>query len=289
MTVSLASPHTEITEREKAALLTLLADDDPEVFEPVRARILSSGPGAIEWLKAHALSQDPVLRRRSQAIVRQFERHAADNDFVVFCLSGGQDMDLEKAVLLLSRTAYPDISMEGCGALLDHFAAELAPRLKPAMPANDVLTRFRSYLHQELGFVGNDDDYYDPDNSYFSRVLDRRTGNPISLCALYILIAKRLRLPIAGIGMPGHFLCRYQTSAVEVYLDAFKGGKLMTKADCLLYLTGAGYGMKEDFLSPVSPRKMLLRMCGNLNQIYARQSNSAEDMRLRRYMVALSK
>src|SRR6266436_6216329 len=52
------------------------------------------------------------------------------------------------------------------------------------------------YLFRTLGFRGNRQDYYDPDNSHLNRVLDRRIGIPISLSVLYLLLARRLRIPL---------------------------------------------------------------------------------------------
>jgi len=46
-------------------------------------------------------------------------------------------------------------------------------------------------------------------------VVDRRKGNPINLCLVYLMLARRLRLPLAGIGLPGHFICRFQTPTEE--------------------------------------------------------------------------
>jgi regulator of sirC expression with transglutaminase-like and TPR domain len=119
--------------------------------------------------------------------------------------------------------------------------------------------------------------------------MDRRTGNPINLCLLYILLARRLRLPVAGIGMPGHFLCRYQSTATEVYIDPFNHGRLLTKADCVQYLTSANFSLRDDYLVPVSSRRFLLRICSNLHQIYQRQEQAIEAMRLQRYLVALAR
>jgi regulator of sirC expression with transglutaminase-like and TPR domain len=98
-----------------------------------------------------------------------------------------------------------------------------------------------------------------------------------------------LRLPITGIGLPGHFICRFQSSASEVYVDAFNGGSFMTKADCVQYLVQGNYGLKEDCLAPVSPRRMLLRSCGNLHQIYLQLERPEETTRIQRYLVALAR
>jgi regulator of sirC expression with transglutaminase-like and TPR domain len=122
-----------------------------------------------------------------------------------------------------------------------------------------------------------------------NRVLDRRTGNPINLCLVYILLARRLRLPLAGIGLPGHFICRYQSTAAEVYLDPFNRGRFLTKADCVQYLANANFSLRDDYLVPVSPRRLLLRICSNLHQIYQRLEQAVEAMRLQRYLVALAR
>jgi len=75
------------------------------------------------------------------------------------------------------------------------------------------LVRMNEFIFGSLGFTGNMENYYDPENSYLNRVVDRRTGNPINLCLVYLMLARRLRLPIAGIGLPGHFICRFQSTS----------------------------------------------------------------------------
>ena len=151
------------------------------------------------------------------------------------------------------------------------------------------MTKLPSHLQQPLGVAGNEENYYDPENSYLNRVLDRRTGNPISLSLLYLLIGRRLLLPIAGIGLPGHFICRYQSSSAEFYIDAFSRGKILTKADCVQYLLQANYSVRDDYLAPVTPRRMLLRICGNLHQIYLHLEQAEDATRIQRYLIALAK
>ena len=59
-----------------------------------------------------------------------------------------------------------------------------------------------TFMDYDPMVVGNETDYYDPENSYLNCVVDRRTGNPVSLCLIYLFLARRLRLPIAGVGLP---------------------------------------------------------------------------------------
>jgi regulator of sirC expression with transglutaminase-like and TPR domain len=279
----------ELSKSQRTALLSLLVDEDRAVYQAVRAKILSFGPQATQWLRPHTLSSDPVLRRRANEIVLHFGRQAADDRFLGFCLNQGEDLDLEEGAWLLAQTQYPDINVEGYRALLDHYAEVLRERIEPGFDAGKLLGVVNGYLFRELGFVGNEANYHEPDNSYLNRVLDRRMGNPINLSLVYLLLARRLGLPIAGIGLPGHFVCRYQSSSAEVFIDAFNCGKLLTKADCVQYLIQGNYNVRDDYLTPVSPRRILLRICGNLHQVYLHHELANETTRQQRYMVALAK
>src|SRR5580693_8487251 len=81
-------------------LISLLSDDDSKVYQAVRGTILSYGPACSDWMQEHTLSNDPVLRRRATEIVDHFARQEADTQFLGFCLSQGEDFDLEQGVLL---------------------------------------------------------------------------------------------------------------------------------------------------------------------------------------------
>jgi regulator of sirC expression with transglutaminase-like and TPR domain len=279
----------EIPLGQRVALLSLLGDEDPLVYKTVREKILSCGPPAAEWLRPHTMSNDPALRRRARQIVLHFDRQAADDHFLAFCLRHGEEFDLEPSAWLLAQTQYPLINVEAYQAVLDSYANELQGRLASTTEPQDVLTIINQYLFGELGFEGNAENYYDPENSYLNCVIDQRTGNPINLCLLYILLARRLRLPVTGIGLPGHFICRYQSTAAEIYLDPFNRGKFLTKADCVQHLVSANCSLRDDYLAPVSARRLLLRVCSNLHQVYQRLELAAETMRLQRYLVALAR
>jgi regulator of sirC expression with transglutaminase-like and TPR domain len=287
--VATTALRQEISQSQRVALLSLLGDEDPLVYRTVREKILSCGPPAAEWLRPHTMSNDPALRRRARQIVLHFDRQAADDHFLAFCLRHGEEFDLEPGAWMFAQTQYPLINVEAYQAVLDGYANELRCRLSSTTGPQDILTIINQHLFGELGFVGNEENYYDPENSYLNRVMDQRTGNPINLCLLYILLARRLRLPVAGIGLPGHFICRYQSTAAEIYFDPFNRGRFLTKADCVQYLVNSNCSLRDDYLAPVTARRLLLRVCSNLHQVYQRLELAAETMRLQRYLVALAR
>jgi len=290
MEIAVAAPCSEpLPASQREALISLLADDDPAVYQTVREKILSYGPAAREWLRPHMLSNDSLLRRRAQQIVYHFARQSADNRFLAFCLKQGAELDLEQGAWLLAQTQHPDTNIEAYQALLDSYASEVRERIDFTADTKAILTTLNFYLFDELGFAGNEQNFYEPENSYLNCVMDRRTGNPISLCVVYLLLARRLRLPIAGIGLPGHFVCRFQSAASELYIDTFNRGKLMSKADCVQYLLRGHYGLQDDYLTPVNPRRILVRVCGNLHRIYYHLKLPEETTRLQRYLIALAR
>lgn len=277
------------SESQKTALVKLLADEDTAIYHAIRSKVLSYGSHAATWLQPHTLSSDPILRRRSIEIVQYVARQSADNQFLAFCLNQGEDLDIEEGSFLLARTQYPDINIAAYQALFDSYAADLRERIEPGSSTDNILATINNYLFSRQKYHGNEENYYDPDNSYLNRVVDRRKGNPISLCLVYLFLARRLKLPMAGIGLPGHFLCRFQSSTEEVFVDSFNNGKLLTKADCVKYLQHTRDGFKEAFLAPISPRRTLLRVCSNLHQIYTKLGLTEESARFQRYLVALAK
>ncbi|MEW6306453.1 MAG: transglutaminase-like domain-containing protein [Verrucomicrobiota bacterium] len=290
MSTSLISGNLHrLTDAQKAALLVLLGDDDLGVYQTVRAKIIDQGQMVVEWLRPHLLHNDPVIRSRVREIVRHFERHAADNRFLGFCLSHGEDFDVEKGCWLLAQTQYPDINIEAYQALLDSWAGELLERIDFGAEPQRILLEINQHVFTTLGFAGNEQNYYDPRNSYLNCVVDRRLGNPISLCLIYLALARRLKLPVAGIGMPGHFICRFQSATDEIFIDAFHKGKLLTKADCIKYLQHTGQDFNDRSLSPISPRRILQRVCSNLYHIYENLRQEEDTARFQRYIVALSK
>lgn len=276
-------------EARRRALLKLLADEDEEIVGTIKETILSYGDGTRPWLESHALSDDPLLRQRIRELLNHFLREETDNRFLSFCMHHGEEFDVEQGVWLISKTRYPKINIEAYEALFDEWAGKLRHAFRFYSRGESRLAIMNEFVFRDLKFKGNEDQYYDPENSYLNRVIDRRLGNPISLCLIYMLLGRRLEMPITGIGFPGHFLCRYQSSKEEYYIDAFNGGKLLSKTQCSIYLKQNGLGMQNGYLVPISARRILLRICANLHQKYLQLDTNDEAVRIQRYLVALAK
>lgn len=278
-----------LSESQRTALISLLADDDPAVYQLVRSKLLAFGPTAIEWLQPYALSSEPKLRRRVLALIADEARRVNHERFVDYCRRKGEELDLEEAASYLAGTRFPEIRPEGYAALYDCWANELSERVASESSSTRVLEKINGFIFEELGFQGDEHYAYEPESCYLSRIVDRRKGNPIGLCSIYLFLTRRLRLPVTGIGLPGHFICRYQNSKAEIYIDCFRKGLFLTKADCVKYLLRANYGIADGHLSPITPKRILLRMCNNLVNTYGHLEMADEAAKAQCYVKALTR
>lgn len=270
-------------------MISLLADEDPDVYRTIRAKLLAYGAAAEEWLRPGTLSADPLLRRRARDILRVRARERAHERFIEFCRGAAEDLDLEMAVLLLSATRYPEINLPAYTALLDMWGAELVSRLAGVTADEARIGELNRYVFSDLKFGGSLLYGQDPDCCYLSRIIDRRVGNPIGLCAVYLFLARRADLPICGINMPGHFLCRFQTARSEIYLDCFQRGAFRSRAECIRQLQQLSHPAPEVHFTPATPRQMLLRMCRNVVTTYGHIEAGDEAGRAAQYVEALSR
>ena len=279
----------QFTDAQLSAMLTLLGDDDPEVRSAIRTKLVAGGEPVFRFLGRHRLHPEPSVRTRVRELLDQREAALRDSEFMAFVLGQGEQFDLEDGVWRFSLARYPDINVAAFRAQLDAWADRVRDPLRAGASGAETLLALNQVLFGELGFRGNSDDYHDPANSYVNRVMDRRRGIPISLSAVYLFVGRRLGLPVAGIGMPGHFLCRYQTSREEIYIDAFNGGKLLDRADCKRRIEALAVEHDDSHLAPVTSRRMLQRMIANLHLLHKEKKQRAETERLQRHLVALSR
>ena len=182
-------------------------------------------------------------------------------------------INLADAALLIAQDAYPTLDRGHYLTVLDQMAEAVRARAPMPNTPDQMVDVINHYLFGELGFTGNRADYYNPRNSFLNDVIECRTGIPITLSLLYIEIGRRLGLPIHGIGLPGHFIVRYE-GAEPAYIDPFNGGERLTAADCqhrLLQIFGTSVPLQATWLTPVTNRQILTRMLYNLKGIYVRQ------------------
>jgi regulator of sirC expression with transglutaminase-like and TPR domain len=114
-----------------------------------------------------------------------------------------------------------------------------------------------------------------------STVIDTKKGNPISLCAIYMLVAKKLGLPIYGVNLPNLFVLTYKSQDVTFYINAFNKGLVFSRQDVLNYLEHLKIDPKEEFFEPCSHMDILLRSLRNLGNAFEKlgEASKVEEVR----------
>ncbi|BCL37382.1 SirB1 family protein [Nostoc sp. MS1] len=187
-----------------------------------------------------------------------------------------EDIDLARAALYIAQEEYPRLDTDEYLNTLDTMAMEVEERLPSSRYPLRVIQAINQYLYDDLGFAGNQQDYYDPRNSFLNEVIDRRVGIPITLALVYLEIAKRSDFPMEGVGLPGHFLIRPAISDMEIFVDAFNRGEVLFAQDCqdkLNQMFQQSVTLRPEFLATISKRQFLARMLTNLKYIYLRKQD----------------
>ncbi len=168
-----------------------------------------------------------------------------------------EGLALDEACLLVAAHFRPGVDVGAQLARIDDLAAEVEQATFDGVV---------DHLCRRQGFRGDTATYSDPDNSFLDRVLDRRSGIPITLSVLAMEVGRRLEVSVAGIGMPGHFLIADGARA-DVFVDLFSGGVVLDRAGCIAlfhHIQGPDARFVDAFLAPTGPRAVVARVLANL-------------------------
>jgi regulator of sirC expression with transglutaminase-like and TPR domain len=208
-------------------------------------------------------------------------------DYFRSLVSGDGAFPLLEAAASLAQDEYPDVDVAQVLAQVDRIQARMLRRVGDDDDELQRLHVLNACFFEELGFAGNVNDYYDPDNSFLHMVLGTRRGIPISLAVIWLELAQGLGLDAEGVNFPGHFLVKVNLNEPrrgQVVIDPFTGESL--GRDELLEriqstATPVHHGRLRDpdelllaHLTAASGRDIVWRMLRNLEEIYRAQGDA---------------
>lgn len=198
------------------------------------------------------------------------------------------DVDLLRAALLLARLDNDEVDVDAYLSDVDRMADEIRKQLPADATNDDKLAAIDKYLFVEHGYHGSRGDYYSRANSYMNEVIDDREGLPITLSILYMELARRLGPKVEGVGLPGHFVVRYeQDGKPGEYIDVHNKARRLTEEEARQRIVDA----IEDELSPSSfvldKRHVITRMLNNLIGIARSERDIAAMLRYLNASVAI--
>ncbi|MFB6355920.1 MAG: transglutaminase family protein [bacterium] len=273
------------------ALVTLLSDDDESVAQTAQNKLIELGADVIPDLEEHLDDQPLKVKIRAREVMNQLESKTLEEEFRSLPTHYDGDIDLEEALFTLAKIEYPSLHPKPFRQEIN----KISERVEEALGRWDVrdarttVETVNKVLFEKLGFEGNSENYYNSDNSFINRVIQRRTGIPITLSALMLLVAERQDLPFKGVGMPAHFIVSYPGEKERIFIDPFNGGKTLTKNDCANFLAKTGFGFVEEYLQPVSNKEIIERCLRNLINVYHKRERENQVQAVRSYLAIIER
>jgi len=180
-----------------------------------------------------------------------------------------EKISLAEAALVIASAEYAGLDLPKYLSRLDAMAETVGRHILQETDPLAIIAQINRRLFQEEGFCGNAEDYYDARNSFLNEVMDRKTGIPIMLSTVYLEIAGRLKFPLVGVGMPGHFLVKHPH--FDILIDPFSQGRIVTETDCekrMRQVLGESVPFHPSYLDGVSKLHTVTRMLNNLRNVY---------------------
>jgi serine protease Do len=272
-------------ERKLEEMFASQSDEpDPALLEALKAH-----PDAARW----ALQDRAVKLERESALLRRaalrIHRQRIQAELLRVMEAPEEKVDLIEAALLVAQLDDPDLDAGFYRNQIDQLVAELESKISKDADEAERLKALQEFFFREQGFHGSRTDYYNRANSYLNQVLDDREGLPITLAILFMELAQRVGLQVAGIPLPGHFVVQHAgKNGSQEMIDVFDGGKPLTRDEAgALVLSITGSPLEEAHLKPATKRQIIVRMLRNLISIAQETEPASEMLRYLELTVAL--
>lgn len=253
----------KIDSAEFNALTRLLDDPSPVVHAAVRDALKARGVPALETLREIAGHRGDPLATHATAMLRELGDADHVGAFRRFITAGRHD--LETGCVLLEKILNPVADAADFAMPLDKMAARARELMPDGASVAEQCRVLNRVIFHEWGFRGDTTLFLSPAGSLLGRVLETRRGIPISLCIVYLLVAKRVGVPVVPIGLPGRFMLGYHTGdPAGFFIDCFDGGVFRSRTEVKLILVQNALPATDDYLAPTNASETLCRCCRNL-------------------------
>lgn len=175
---------------------------------------------------------------------------------------------IEKCLKFSQILEYPDLNIDEYINKISRIGKSLKESISDVKNPTYLISILNEHLFENLGFSGDDEDYYNPKNNFLNEVIDKKIGLPITISIIYVEIAKFIGLELKVVGFPRHVLVKYNE---EMILDPFYDGRLLD-VDDLQDILDTNFGgeveFKPEFLDEINNEQIIIRLTRNLKNSY---------------------
>ncbi len=266
---------------EIKAIAKLLKSPDDGTLKLLEEQIKTFDIKVLKDIRNEIPLDDIELQKNFLELIYKIKREQLKIDFDKWSKSALND--LEEGVFMIAMFEDPLLDTSHYSKQITTWANSITTNLKKIKLNSDptsIINEINHFLFMELGFKGNRENYYTPENSFINKVIDNKTGNPILLSMIYLLVTKRIDLPFTGMNMPAHFLVQYKDVLEPIIIDPFNQGEIITKSICQERIKALKLIWQDEYLSCPTNRQIIIRMLQNLINIY----QNSEQFELKEYL-----
>ena len=269
-----AKPVESADTSRLATIAKLIGDESTLVRDELRRQFHAAGKIGRPLLLRAKRSEDPRTRGHARTLLLELDRAEVRRRLISF--ASHAEVDLESGLLLLARLQDPSLDARPYLRTLDAFASEV---MRLSIDCGTELERGKiltDYLSKTIGFSGSNADYHHPDNVHLHRVIETRSGLPLTLCAVHLLVARRVGLRAYILPLPGHVMLRIHGLRRSRIIDCFHGGRVRSQGALMAYLSNHSLGFEPNWFRAASDKNLFLRQVNNLVQTYSERSFPSE-------------
>ncbi|MBU6158870.1 MAG: hypothetical protein KGP35_07560 [Bacteroidetes bacterium] len=262
---------------ELRALIQLLDDPDPEVYQSVCNRIISIGNDAIPNLeKVWESADNSFMQERIETLIHTMQTGAIENALEEW--TKREQEDLIKGLYLISKYHFPDLKQEKFMQQVDKIRRNVWLELNPYLTALEQTNVLTGILFQYYQFKSEELDYRRGTNFIPSSLIETKTGNAVSLGILQYAIAQLSEIPLRIIQIPEQIILGYfKRSTLEnshflpneilFYVDG-ANGQLYSYAEVEKYLKKMNISDTTNCFQPLTNQKIMLLLLQEYAKCY---------------------
>ena len=254
----------EINVKELSALVSLLEDDDREVANHVESKLLSLGTKVIPFLEKEWMNNSliPYVRSKIEDIIHALQYELLREDLMSW--KNERSEDLLEGMMLIAKYQYPDLNLDFLERKFEQFYQKAVLAFGEEAKPMEQVKVLNDFFYNELKFRPNSKNFHAPSNSMLNVVLESKRGNPLTLCVIYLLIARRLKMPVSGVNLPNLFILIYESDQTNFYVNVFNNGMIFTREDLDNYIEQLNIGKQDMFYEACSHVAIIARCLRNL-------------------------
>lgn len=255
---------------ELKALISLLDDDDPNVEENVRNKLIELGQTVLPQLEAAWESnEDEQIQERIEEIIHSIQSRDIILALREWRMGGGGNLLLGWE--LVSKYQFPELDFEPYKGQINRLVNRIWLEMRSNMTLPERLKVVSKMLFTKEKFRPNRKAVSEPGNFFLNTLLETHKGSPLSLGMLFLVLCEELQLPMQGMILPGYFVITYQDEKQEFFVDPFNKGSFFTRKDLEKYLQEVAKPHEEKFDRPSSKIFIILTLIQRLAEGYRKR------------------